>query len=146
MKNFHLLSLFLVLVTLCCIGCSKNVGVHGKVTFPDGKPLDLGMVCFQGESFVYRGMIGTDGTFQMTTQKQGDGVIPGTYQVFITGAAKGKPLPPNVKFDPDGAPPDEPPIPMIAEKFTSPATSGVTCTVARGMALPFEIKVEYPGK
>jgi hypothetical protein len=146
MKYTKLFLIFPVFVAVFCAGCNKNIGIYGKVSFPDGKPLDLGMVCFQGDRFVYRGMIQADGTFKMSSTKQNDGVVSGTYKVFITGAAKGKPLPPNVKFDADGAPPDEPPISMIDEKFTNPATSGITCTVSGRMALPFEIKVEYPAQ
>ncbi|MDR1964254.1 MAG: hypothetical protein LBQ50_10785 [Planctomycetaceae bacterium] len=147
MKYPYLFFVLFLLLMPFCVGCNKKVGVHGKVSFSDGKPLDLGIVCFQGDKFVYRGMIQLDGTFQMMTQKQADGVEPGTYKVFITGATRGKPLLPNVKFNSDAAPPDdEPPIPLIDERFTSPATSEITCTVTKGMTLPFEIKVEYPQK
>ena len=59
--NKHLLFAALL---LCFVGCSKNVGMSGKVTFSDdGSPLTTGMICFQSATALSRGHMKEDGTF-----------------------------------------------------------------------------------
>lgn len=79
-----------LLLLLAAAGCgSKLHPVHGKVAFPDGTPLDGGLVVFEqqkeGESPVMaRGEIHTDGSYQLSTYRPGDGVPPGKYRVLVS--------------------------------------------------------------
>ena len=76
------------LLLLGAAGCgSKLVPVKGKVTYPDGKPLAEGMVVFEskgeGKAVTARGEIQSDGRYQLSTHRPGDGVPPGKYQVLV---------------------------------------------------------------
>jgi len=87
MKHHTILTIGL-LCSLAFSGCSKNVSLQGKVTFEDGSPLTVGTVNFTSESGLSRGIIQPDGTYQIGTLKSGDGLLPGTYKVYITGAVE----------------------------------------------------------
>ena len=129
--TFVLLGMFLC----CMIGCSGNVQVNGKVVFSDdGSPLDVGMILFESGDTVSRGTINGDGTFNMGFEKQNDGMPPGTYNVSISNAvrAEGDMRAPQI-------------IPLVATKFSSGSTSGITITVDRSLELPLEIKVDRFG-
>ncbi len=69
-------------------GCGRRMSpVHGTVTLEDGQPLTRGMVIFEGEQdgvpVMARGEIRPDGSYQLSTEKPGDGVPPGKYRVHI---------------------------------------------------------------
>ena len=71
---------------LCFIfsGCSGNVRLEGRVTYSDnGEPLEQGTVAFYGSNFLARGEIRQDGRFVVGTQKDQDGLPPGTYRIAI---------------------------------------------------------------
>lgn len=154
MKNNKLVSFnapFLGAMIVCClllasIGCGKNVAVKGKVVFPDGKPLDVGIVLFEGNGTVARGPLQSDGTFTLSMVKQRDGLPPGTYKVYISGAIRGEETGKNVKFDPDGSRPEGREILLIDRKLMSPETSTLSFEVSKSMKQPIEIPVTYPGK
>lgn len=86
-----------VLVLLLCWGCGSSEGpfagatvpVQGKVTFR-GKPLSQGQIVFEPDSAgrEAHGSINSDGTFELTTYKQGDGAVPGTHRVAVTGTSQ----------------------------------------------------------
>jgi len=88
----HYLSILLVIL-LCCFGCKGGglpglVQCSGVVTL-DGKPLEGATVMLipRDSSSSQRNAIGvTDagGKFRMTTLKENDGVMPGTYTVTVT--------------------------------------------------------------
>lgn len=144
MKKYS--TLFLIVLTAALstmIGCNRNIGVYGKIEFPDKKPLAKGIVCFQGDKFVSRGTIQSDGSYRLATIKPNDGILPGEYKVFITGAVTAEKIK-NVKYDPDGASPEGKIIPLIDSKMMNPDTSGIVCEVNSKMKLPFDITVEYP--
>jgi len=123
-------------------GCSKNCTVTGKVTFPDGTPLDRGTVLFENDTMSARGPIKKDGTFTMIS---GDnkGVPKGTYKVSI-----GKLTEPTITTTPsaDGKGPSKvkvtPNISPIDAKYSSSAKSGLTCEV-KGRT-KYDITVEPP--
>ena len=72
---------------LVAVGCgSRYYPVQGKVTLEDGKPLTKGMVVFENTdgTEMARGMIQTDGRYQLSTGKPGDGVKPGRYRVLVS--------------------------------------------------------------
>jgi hypothetical protein len=72
------------------VGCGSGLyPVEGKIVYPDGKPAtDLagGTVSFESQELRVNaiGEIDAQGTFRLTTQKQNDGVRPGTYKVGLS--------------------------------------------------------------
>ncbi len=79
-------------------GCSRLVKVEGTVTL-DGKPLEGATVTFvpaSGEGKAVGGSTDKDGVFRLTTDKYGDGIARGEYNVVITITM---PPPPNPGID-----------------------------------------------
>jgi len=72
------------------VGCGNgNVGLKGKVTFSDdGSPLTTGTVAFRKDGKVAYGTLKADGTYVVGFEKEADGLPPGRYQVYISGADK----------------------------------------------------------
>jgi len=81
---------FALCVSLCVWGCgSGNVGLSGKITFSDdGSPLTVGTVYLSSGAHLARGDINSDGTYQIGSLSQKDGLPPGTYRVYVSGAVK----------------------------------------------------------
>ena len=65
------------------------IPVKGKVTYK-GKPLAKGTVTFEPDGFgrQARGELQSDGSFVLSTLKEGDGVVPGEHRVSVTGVEK----------------------------------------------------------
>jgi hypothetical protein len=80
-----------------CWGCGSNaapdgtsmVPVKGKVTFK-GKPLTDGTITFEPDDFgrAAHGNIQPDGSFVLTTFKDGDGAVRGHHRIAVSGSAK----------------------------------------------------------
>lgn len=83
MKSVFPLVFFLLILVP---GCGKNAPLKGKVTYEDGTPIKVGMVNFTTETHLSRGKIQSDGTYVVGTIKDKDGLPPGKYKVYITGA------------------------------------------------------------
>lgn len=88
-----------------CAGCGSQEGTYVGATVPvkgtvtyKGKPLSSGEVVFEPDSGgrEAHGAIGADGTFELTTYNKGDGAVPGTHRVAVTGTSKKDNVP--VKF------------------------------------------------
>lgn len=86
-------------IAIACAGCGGSgrgaiaattpVPVKGKVTYK-GKPVTKGQVVFRSadggkDAF---GDIQPDGSFELSTDKAGDGAAKGTYKVSVTGAGR----------------------------------------------------------
>src|SRR5260370_23831932 len=87
--SFRLLVLpVLFLLVAGMSGCSSGLyPVKGKVVFKDGTPLKGGIVVFESldhDRVMARGDIGSDGTFSLSTNKPGDGALPGKYRVLVS--------------------------------------------------------------
>ena len=90
----HGMKLAIVIATLfgCCAGCGANgsgtlpqlIPVKGKVTFK-GQPLTIGAIRFEPDDFgrPATGKLQSDGTYVLSTLKEGDGVVPGHHRVTI---------------------------------------------------------------
>jgi hypothetical protein len=119
-------------------GCGSNCIVTGKVTFPDGTPLDRGTVMFENDKLAARGPIKKDGTYSLISGEM-KGIPAGTYQVSIGGLTQPIVTP---SANPGGAPKITSPVSPIDKKFHAATTSGLTCEV-KGRT-KFDITVEPP--
>ena len=135
-----------LLAIVFTVGCG-DPKVTGKVTFPDGTPLTVGQVMFQKEGFIGSGTILKDGTYSAGKQKDGDGLPPGKYQVFLSevmtfGEMSGKKAAQtatgSVSFE------VAPTVNLIAQKFMSPSTSGLTIEVTSKGPNKLDIVVDPP--
>lgn len=121
-------------VAACVIflsGCSGNVGMGGKVTFSDdGSPLTTGTVCFTTDTFLAQGTIQPDGTYTVGSESIKDGIPPGKYRVYITGAQKEVGQSEGQKLA-DGHVDSGNPVyePLIDLKYGTAATSGIEVEV-----------------
>ncbi|MDR2756125.1 MAG: hypothetical protein LBC20_10495 [Planctomycetaceae bacterium] len=142
MNKYLLFQLLCLTGLIFLAGCKENISVFGKVVFPDGKPLQVGTVCFQNDTVVATGDLQSDGSFHLGLEKKGSGISSGLYQIYISGAQNIENTPPP-KDNPEGW--GDPIVtPLIHRKFMSPQTSGLSCDVVKGMKLPYNITVEYP--
>jgi hypothetical protein len=124
-------TVFLFLSMLLIFGCSGNVKVGGKVTFlDDGSPLTAGTVYFGTETFEARGDLRSDGTYDLGSLYEKDGLPKGKYQVSVRNAFLGS---------------GEEAIPLIDEKYASGTTSGITFDVT-SKTRKFDFTVERPKK
>jgi hypothetical protein len=75
-----------------------TVPVKGKVTYK-GKPLTQGEIVFEPDSAgrEAHGNILPDGSFELTTFKQGDGAVPGTHRIAVTGTSRNDGVPAKFK-------------------------------------------------
>jgi hypothetical protein len=86
-----------VLLLIPCWGCGTSAGhyvgptvpVKGKITYK-GKALTQGDVVFEpvDSGREAHGSIQPDGTFELTTFNKGDGAVPGTHRVAVSGTTK----------------------------------------------------------
>jgi hypothetical protein len=130
----------LIIISGLIVGCSNNVPLKGTVTFSDdGSPLTEGTVGFQKDGRVARGTIREDGTYIVGFEKEGDGLPPGKYQVFLSGTDKvtmtliskeGEIEAFDYKYEP-----------LIDKKYGRPETSELTIDV-NSSTKTFDIQVE----
>ncbi|MDR1491119.1 MAG: hypothetical protein LBT05_00105 [Planctomycetaceae bacterium] len=108
-------------ISLTFIGCNNGkVGLSGKVTYTDGTPLGIGEVYFQTATYEACGTLKPDGTYDVGSISDKDGLPKGRYNVYIFGAQK-----PSGKTK-DGI---DIMVSLIDEKYLSPETSGLTVDV-----------------
>jgi hypothetical protein len=114
--------------------------VIGKVTFDNNVPLATGgLVMFQSVAggnqpqVTAAGTIGPDGTFRLSTHKDGDGAVSGKHRVLVR-AKRG--------VSPRGDLGTRPPSP-VDPRFESFDTSGLEFTVGEGPN-DFKIVVKRP--
>ena len=125
--------LFQLLLVLALVGCGNNASLKGKVLFSDDKsPVPTGTVCFEKDNFLARGILKPDGTYVVSSLKQGDGLPPGTYRVYISDADK------PIGEDSGGTTIYES---LIDEKFANVNTSGITIDVTPSTK-SFEFEVD----
>ncbi|MDR1492417.1 MAG: hypothetical protein LBT05_06835 [Planctomycetaceae bacterium] len=125
-----------LLLPALTVGCSGKTKVTGKVAFSDGAPLTTGEVRFESDGFLAAGKIQSDGSYRLGSASETDGVPKGSYRVSIY-ALDYSHIPPGA--DLMKAPPAKS---LVAEKFRSGETSGLTCEV--NGATKFDITVEKP--
>jgi hypothetical protein len=126
-------------ITACC-GCSRGPAptypTKGRVVFADKSPLAGGNIEFAPQSGQIRtsarGVIGDDGTFVLTTFREGDGAIEGKHRVLIIPARRRGELPGKAARTLDG-------------KYQDFATSGLEATVSADGPNDFEFVVTPAG-
>jgi hypothetical protein len=103
--------------------------VTGKVRFPDGKPLEGGVIIFvAAEGGVQsRARIERDGTFTLGTLSEKDGAVTGLQRVSVRPESLGP-----------GAPPKQP----LLTKYQSASSSGLEFTVSNNSPNEFDVVVE----
>jgi len=118
-------------------GCGRagRVSVTGVVSYSDGTPVPRGVIRFEGKTRCGFAKIQPDGSYAVSGGGAGQGIVPGMYTVIIDNSA-------------------EPPVwdearkayvygrPAVDERYASPATSPLSCTVASSMR--FDIVVDRP--
>jgi hypothetical protein len=114
-----------------CWGCGSSGGtpvtlipVKGKVTYK-GQPLTKGVVEFEPEGYgrPAKGQLQSDGTFELTTARAGDGVVAGAHRIFFSGFDK------SLAKD------------RVLKKYESPNTSKLTAEVSPDNAeFTFDLK------
>ncbi|MDR0390765.1 MAG: carboxypeptidase-like regulatory domain-containing protein [Planctomycetaceae bacterium] len=134
--RFTMMLISVLFLLVLAVGCSGNMKVSGKVTFSDGTPLTSGEVRFESSGFLASGKIQSDGNYTIGTIYESDGIPNGSYRVSIY-ALEYPDIPPDT--DPADAPS---PKSLVAEKFCSAETSGLTCEV--NGTTKFDITVEKP--
>jgi hypothetical protein len=80
--------LTLSIAGLLLVGCHRDpptYTVSGKVKFPSGAPVRMGTVETKSRELGIhaRGTIESDGSFQLTTFKPGDGAVAGTHDCVV---------------------------------------------------------------
>jgi hypothetical protein len=125
----EILNAFVLLASFTC-GCGDSrpatVPVQGRITW-QGKPLTQGIISFlpkqHSDGFPSRtaiGVIQPDGSYQLSSFRPNDGVIPGDYQVAVdmTGnRSLENTTPAATKLDP------------ATLRYTNPQASGLTATI-----------------
>ena len=134
----HIISFLFLSLILMLTGCSNHVGLSGKVIFSDDQnPLTVGTVNLETNSFFARAPLRPDGTFVVGSLGDEDGLPPGKYHVYISGALKpvtvGEGERATTRFEP-----------LIDQKFTNGATSGIVIEIT-STTRDFEIVVDRPG-
>jgi len=120
--------IYTLFIVLLLTGCSDKEKLSGKVVFPDGEPLTTGTIYFTNDNFTARAHLRTDGTYDVGSLSQKDGLPPGTYKVHISGAIE------------DNA--DETIRPLIAPEFASHTTTPLSIMVPGERV--YNITVERP--
>ncbi|MDR1382557.1 MAG: hypothetical protein LBJ67_01725 [Planctomycetaceae bacterium] len=142
-KIFLILScMFLVFGS---IGCSRNIKITGHVTFNDGESVNFGRVVFETPENSFTGKLNEQGYYTVGVDKDGTGIPPGNYTVWLAGTAdvkftatKGNKGGDNETFDSEETP-------RVHEKYTTPHSSNaLKFEVKRGGAKTFDFTVERP--
>ena len=138
MKNSSYgLSVIALLVLFCAVGCGDKVQLRGTVTFSDdGSPLTVGTVIFSTETLEARGELQADGTYTLSSDRAGDGLPPGKYQVYIRDAYQYE------RVGPVDNPTDVP-VPQIHSKYSNPESSGIEVDVSSSLKT-YDFKVDRP--
>ncbi|MCL2744370.1 MAG: hypothetical protein FWE67_11020 [Planctomycetaceae bacterium] len=79
----HLYVIFMltaVCFLLSLTGCGDKIKLGGKVTFPDGEPLGVGVIYFSKDDFLARAHLRPDGTYDVGSLGRKDGLPAGTDQ------------------------------------------------------------------
>ncbi|MGL6193525.1 MAG: hypothetical protein ACRC2T_01740 [Thermoguttaceae bacterium] len=136
-----LISFIVVAIIVPAVGCSKAIKIKGKVTYPDGTPVTHGCVTFECGNQAVLGMLDSSGNYKLGRFKEGDGVMPGVYSVWLTGTNKTE-----TNVDMSAGMPRSSSITTatVHPKYTQKETSELTFEVKPGGPKTFDFTVEPP--
>jgi hypothetical protein len=120
--------IYTLFIVLLLSGCGGQEKLSGRVAFSDGQPLTTGTIYFTNDNYTARAHLRSDGTYDVGSLSQKDGLPPGTYKVHISGAIE------------DNA--DETIRPLIAAEFASESQTPLSITVPGERV--YNITVERP--
>lgn len=135
-------SVLAVAVTLLCAGCWGNPHVTGRVTFPDGTPLTTGHVVFTDDYTLGKCDLDENGEYSIHMFSRNDGIRPGTYKVYVSGAVRFKKS--DVEKDVDGMGDLYGIERLIDEQYSNPDASGWVVEVKKSMKV--DLVVYPPGE
>ena len=131
MNKQFLLCFGLFCLLFPAIGCTGYCSMKGKVVFSDDKtPLTQGEVCFVTDTNIARGPIDENGNYIISSVKKNDGLLRGTYRIYLTDTEINEKVPGRPAFNM---------IPRIDAKYGSPDTSGLVLEVKRSMIYNIEV-------
>lgn len=134
----NLLTVSFSFLILLAVGCGPNVRVSGTVSFPDGTPLDQGVVVFESPKLVAKGPLNGSGGYRLGSIKAGDGLPPGNYKVYFAFTARQ-----DASFVPPVNEPDAVRyIDVIDPKYASAASTPLTWDVKKSETV--NLTVEHP--
>lgn len=141
------------------LGCGQNgpdigaVTATGTVTYR-GAPVEGAQVAFlpDGSGRAAAATTDSSGRFSLNTAGAGDGAVPGSYKVIVTKTS----APAAVAADASMTPEErdaaaraamergetKPPEDLLPAKYKSPATSGLTATIAQGEKNEFSFELK----
>ena len=142
MRPYFLLT-FTCLFSFCLLGCGDNVRLRGTVTFSDNQePLTVGEIHFSTPTFLARATIQPDGTYTVGSEREGDGLPPGTYAITIVNAVEGRwTMTDRPDVDARGLAHVAPERPLIHPRYRNRETSGLSVTVD-GSSRVFDFQVD----
>jgi carbon monoxide dehydrogenase subunit G len=136
------ITFFLILLACGIMAGCGSASVTGKVTFEDGSPLTAGTVNFETDTNLMVGHLKKDGTYTLVGDGRSNGIPKGSYKVYITNATEDT----DVAYDSGDVMTRSADRKLqrnlIANKYMSPSTSGLTCDVKGSMV--YDIKVSPP--
>lgn len=87
-----LAALTLTAIVGCGDGGVATYPVSGKVIYPDGSPLASGVIELRSTAestpVTARGIVHSDGTFELRTFREGDGAVAGIHQALVAALPK----------------------------------------------------------
>ena len=127
-------------VALLIGGCQYGYPhVTGRVTFPDGTPLTYGHVVFTDDYTLGKCDLDENGEYSLHMFRRNDGIRPGTYKVYISGAVRFKKS--DVEKYSDGTGGLLEIERLIDEQYANPDASGWVVEVKKNMKVDL---VVYP--
>jgi len=124
--------------------CSDVIKVHGKVTYPDGTPVTHGCVTFECGQELALGMLDKSGNYRLGRFKDGDGIKPGSYSIWLTGTNITEAQSPEAMRSGFNTTTSSTTTATVHKKFTSKATSNLTFEAKPGGPKTFNFVVEKP--
>lgn len=130
-----MIRIFWSLLLVCVVGCQAPpdlAPVSGKITIAGQPPQYLGQITFyptDGRRAAI-GIVQPDGTFKLTTFKDGDGAFVGEHRVAIAISRQETPTPKGKGLTGEGAVPSGV-VWIVPEQYADETKSGLTATVER---------------
>lgn len=124
------------------VGCSGNVHVTGRVTYPNGQPLTIGQVIFTDDYYMGKSDLDKNGEYSLHSLRRNDGIRKGTYRVYIVCAFRFQET--DAIKDPLQSYRFDTPVALIDDQHTNPDASGWVFDVQKNSRI--DLTVYAPGE